>query len=167
MATGSNRQHTCRYASNGVARRLLTGGHQSRAGRARRRGGEEGGSGDLTERRSALTERNGRRLLISSEGIMSSCSYDAGHPRLVRSEPSSVVERAWTVKDVCRFTGMGKTWVYEQVALNLPGGLPVKRVGSRLRFDPVEVRRWWSSGVVVAGSRPRTKREKHVEGVAS
>ncbi|CAM4195768.1 helix-turn-helix domain-containing protein [Corallococcus sp. ZKHCc1 1396] len=58
----------------------------------------------------------------------------------VRSTP---VERAWTVADVCQFTGMGKTWVYEQVASRRPGGLPFKRIGSRIRFDPDEVRGWW------------------------
>lgn len=87
----------------------------------------------------------------------------AGESNVVGIRPEldgSRVEAAWKVQDVCRFTGMGKTWVYEQVALNLNGGLPFKRVGSRLRFDPDEVRAWWKAQtVVVAGSRPKTKRD--------
>lgn len=53
------------------------------------------------------------------------------------------IEEAWRVEDVCRLVGMRKSWVYEQVALNVPGGLPFRRLGARLRFDPEEVRAWW------------------------
>lgn len=63
------------------------------------------------------------------------------HLSAVREPPH--IEEAWRVEDVCRLIGMKKSWVYEQVALNVPGGLPFRRLGARLRFDPEQVRAWW------------------------
>ncbi|MBZ4402004.1 helix-turn-helix domain-containing protein [Myxococcus sp. AS-1-15] len=70
----------------------------------------------------------------------------SGHLSVVRGSVSADDDaRAWTVADVCAFLSVGKTWVYDRCAENLPGGLPFKRIGSRLRFDSVEVRAWWRS----------------------
>lgn len=69
------------------------------------------------------------------------------------------IERAWKVEDVCALTGFKRSWVYEQVELNLEGGLPFKRVGSRIRFDPVQVRAWWAAQTPVVGSKPKKSRE--------
>lgn len=48
-------------------------------------------------------------------------------------------ESLWTWRDVAAFLRIGRNAVYEMAA---NGDLPSLRVGSRVRFEPAEVRAW-------------------------
>jgi integrase len=60
----------------------------------------------------------------------------------------------WTVADVCRFLGFGKTWVYDRVA---DGTLPHLNIGGRLRFKPDAVEAW-------PNARPNSQRSSRSPG---
>jgi len=46
-------------------------------------------------------------------------------------------EPLWTVKEVAKYLRMSSSWVYKMAEAGL---LPVRRIGSSLRFDPEEIR---------------------------
>lgn len=84
-------------------------------------------------------------------------------PAETATQTASHVEAAWKVADVCRFLGMKKSWVYEQMALNVPGGIPFKRLGSRVRFDAQEVRTWWRDlGATTQAAMRKAARERRL-----
>ncbi len=45
----------------------------------------------------------------------------------------------WTVEDLCRFLSVSKRWVHERTRRN---AIPCYRLGTALRFNPEEIRRW-------------------------
>lgn len=49
------------------------------------------------------------------------------------------IEALWTVPQVMAFLNVKRTWVYDQVH---KGALPHVWLGSRLRFEPDQVRDW-------------------------
>ena len=51
--------------------------------------------------------------------------------------PLGIDEPLWTVADVCRITGLSKSWVYREAR---DGTLPVERIGRVIRFVPDEIR---------------------------
>jgi len=55
--------------------------------------------------------------------------------------PEQVLPAAglWTWRDVAAFLRIGRNAVYEMAA---NGDLPSLRIGSRVRFEPAEVRAW-------------------------
>jgi excisionase family DNA binding protein len=48
-----------------------------------------------------------------------------------------VPEPLWTVSDVCKLSGFGKSWVYKQVEAGL---IPCIRYGRAVRFAPEEIK---------------------------
>ena len=53
------------------------------------------------------------------------------------SSPPTPIEKLLTVKDVMQLLTVKRTWVYDQVH---KGDLPHVWLGSRLRFEPEEIR---------------------------
>jgi excisionase family DNA binding protein len=72
----------------------------------------------------------------------------------MRSSETSVNEGLWTVREAAAFLRLGRNTVYEWAA---SGKLPSLRLGSRIRFQPVALRRWVALQVeataVVVGPR--------------
>jgi excisionase family DNA binding protein len=63
----------------------------------------------------------------------------------------------WDVGRVAGFLGVSRSWVYSAVA---SGNLPVVRVGSLLRFDPVAMSAWVRGGKVVSVKLPGCREER-------
>jgi len=59
----------------------------------------------------------------------------AVHP----TDASGETRRLWTVADLCRFLGVSKRWVHERTRRE---EIPCYRLGTALRFEPQEIRRW-------------------------
>jgi excisionase family DNA binding protein len=55
------------------------------------------------------------------------------------AQQTTPIENLWTVKDVMAFLTVKRTWVYDQVH---NGSLPHCWLGSRLRFEPEQIREY-------------------------
>jgi excisionase family DNA binding protein len=50
-------------------------------------------------------------------------------------------EPLWTVTQVAQYFACSESYIYE---LAQAGTIPCGRVGKLIRFDPVDIHKWWS-----------------------